>query len=605
MAEKKTTEEIRHIAPDMPDSKKLPKIPKELQKKFKELKKKLDKLKKEVLKKFDKYVVGISLLPPPKPLPNEKEKPENKKQINILILVDDTDVKKMSKMELIDKLTSIIDKTAKEIDPNIKADVMLTSELVEACYDAKYDIIKMIASSAPLYDPKDLLAALRISEVHKSMTIKKFEKYIVSYVAAGSLFRGEKSNDIDVYLIVDDTDVKKMSRFELKDKLRAIITTMGFDAKAITGVNKQFHVQVYILTDFWENIKDANPVIFTLLRDGVPLYDRGVFMPWKLLLKQGRIKPSPEAIDIHMDLGEKLIDRLQNKLLSIVSEDLYYAVLNPSQAALMLYGIPPPTPKEAIQLLNDIFVKKEKLLEKKYVDTVDQIRKLYKDIEHQKIKKISGKQIDDLLKKAEEYMARMRKLFDDLHKRAEGKTIVEIKEACTNIVYEILKREDIKGSLEKGFAELVKQGKISQRFFDIYKNVIKAEKEFKAKKLSRQETEKARKEAAIFIKAMLEYTQRKKAMELERVKIRIKYKDKFAEMFIFDKDIFIIMDITKRDYVQKAKINNVGGLDNVQKAELAELEEAMAKKTPIKAFINEKLIQDLTSIFGEDLQIQV
>lgn len=601
----KDLEDIKEESSSKESKSKGPKIPKELEEKFKELKTKLNKFKTEVLKKFNKYIVGISLLPPQKP-EKEEEAKVNKKQINILILVDDSDVKQMSKMELIDKLTSVINKVSKDIDPNIKADVMLSSELVEACYDAKYDLIKMIANSAPLYDPKDLLAALRISEVHKSMVIKKFEKYIVSYVAAGSLFRGEKSNDIDVYIIVDDTDIKKMTRYELKDKLRAIIVTMGFEAKAITGVDKQFHVQVYILTDFWESVKDANPVIFTFLRDGVPLFDRGVFMPWKLLLKMGRIKPSPEAIDMHMDIGEKLIERLKGKLLGLVSEDIFYAVLNPAQAALMLYGIPPPTPKETVQLLEDVFVKKEKLLEKKYVDILEQIRALYKDIEHGKIKEVSGSQIDSLLKKTEDYMKRMRKLFEQIQKRSEGKTISEIEEACNNVSNDVLKSEKISAGPIKGFAQLVKDGKVPQRYLEILKDVDKARKEYDAKKLSRHEAEKVRKEASIFIQSMIEYLQRKKAVELERARIRVKYEEKYADVFIFDDNVFFIMDISAKDKeVRKAKLKPDGGFEGIQKSSLMELEEHIAKKIPRKAFIEDVFIKDLKSIFGKDIKIQI
>ena len=238
------------------------------------------------------------------------------------------------------------------------------------------------------------------------------------------MFRGEKSNDIDIYIVIDDTDVKKMPRAELKDKLRAIIIGMGFDAARITGVKKQFHVQTYILTDFWDSVKDANPVIYTFLRDGVPLYDRGVFMPWKLLLQMGRIKPSPEAIDMSMDIGEKLIQRAKQKLLSILGEDLYYAVLNPAQAALMLYGLPPATPKETIQLLDDIFVKKEKMLEKKYVDILEKIRKAYKEVEHGKVTSITGKEIDDLLNSADDYLKRVKELFKQIEEKAEKEGIL-------------------------------------------------------------------------------------------------------------------------------------------------------------------------------------
>jgi predicted nucleotidyltransferase len=46
------------------------------------------------------------------------------------------------------------------------------------------------------------------------------------------LSRGKATpeSDIDVFLVIDDTDVKKMTRGELKEKLRAIIIGMGIDA---------------------------------------------------------------------------------------------------------------------------------------------------------------------------------------------------------------------------------------------------------------------------------------------------------------------------------------------------------------------------------------
>ncbi|MFH1637756.1 MAG: hypothetical protein ABIB71_05010 [Candidatus Woesearchaeota archaeon] len=311
---KKSKEDSQPLPPMIPKNLPpgFPEMTKEMQDKLKDIKKKVDLLAKQVLEKFDKYVKGIALLPPDK-----EDQEKNPDKINVLMLVDDSDSQKMSKDELQGRLSQIIEKIAADIDKNLSPEVMLLTELKEACFDGKYEVLKMISMAAPVYDPSDLLAALRISEVHKSMTIKKFEKYIVSYVAAGSLFRGEKSNDIDVYVIVDDTDVKRLSRAELKDKLRAIILGMGAEAARITGVKKQFHVQTYILTDFWDNIKDANPVIFTLLRDGVPLYDRGVFMPWKILLQMGRIKPSPEAIDMNMELGETPIK--EDKVQDVVS----------------------------------------------------------------------------------------------------------------------------------------------------------------------------------------------------------------------------------------------------------------------------------------------
>src|SRR3989344_5475505 len=274
------------------------KLPKDVQEKLKKIKEKLDDFQKQIVKKFDKYIMGVSLLPPPKP--QQGEQPD-KNRIHVLVLVDDSDSQKMSKLELKQKLTVIIQKIAEDIDKNIVPQTVILSELWQSCYDAKYDLLQLIAMGAPIYD-LGMLAAIKIAEIHKTMVLKKFEKYIVSYVLAGSLVQGKatKTSDIDVFVVIDDTDVKRMTRVELKDKLRAIIIGMGLEAGEMTGIKNKINIQVYILTDFWDSLKEANPVIFTFLRDGIPLYDRGIFMPWKQLLKMGKIKPSQEAIDIFM-----------------------------------------------------------------------------------------------------------------------------------------------------------------------------------------------------------------------------------------------------------------------------------------------------------------
>src|SRR3989338_6628812 len=107
--------------------------------------------------------------------------------------------------------------------------MIVMRELRENRFDAKNETLHLLSYSIPFYDPRDVLKAVKVSEIHKSMVLKKFEKYVVSYVAVGSLFRGDgRGNDIDVAVVIDDTDVKKMSRYELRDKLGAIIRTMGF-----------------------------------------------------------------------------------------------------------------------------------------------------------------------------------------------------------------------------------------------------------------------------------------------------------------------------------------------------------------------------------------
>ncbi|PIN72392.1 hypothetical protein COV22_03315, partial [Candidatus Woesearchaeota archaeon CG10_big_fil_rev_8_21_14_0_10_47_5] len=421
------------------------KLPEDAHKKLLEIKDKLENFKKSVLEKFDKYIIGIALMPPKRK--TEEKEPSEKNtlnKINILVLVDDSDSKKMGKQELKSKLDSIICKMAGEIDKALAPKTVILSELWESCYDAKYELLQSIAASAPVHDT-GMLAAIKISEIHKSMVIKKFERYIVSYVLAGSLIQGKatEKSDIDVFLVVDDTDVKRMSRAELKDKLRAIIIGMGIEAGEVTGIKNKLNVQVYILTDFWDSIREANPIIFTFLRDGVPLYDRGTFMPWKKLLQMGRIKPSSEAIEMYMSTGRQMLDRVRTKIKEIGMEDTFWSILTPSQAALMLYGVPPPTPKETPRVMMDIFVNKEKLLEEEYVKILEDNIKLRKELEHGDKKLVTGKEIDEVLKRSDRYLKRIEKLFSQIEKMKEEEDMLRMYDGCVTAIRDALKQQGI------------------------------------------------------------------------------------------------------------------------------------------------------------------
>jgi uncharacterized protein (UPF0332 family) len=135
----------------------------------------------------------------------------------------------------------------------------------------------------------------------------------------------------------------------------------------------------------------------------------------EISFENGKLKPSPEAIDTFMKSGESTRTMVERRLLDAMI-DYYYGVLNPTQALVMLYGAPPPTPKEAAKVLEDIFVKKEKLLEKKYVTILAKAIKYFKDYEHQKIKTVPGKEVDKLLEEFEDYMKRLKSLRDKLKK---------------------------------------------------------------------------------------------------------------------------------------------------------------------------------------------
>lgn len=589
----------------------VPKIPPELEAKLKELKDKIDKFKKKVLEKFEDYIVGIALLPPEK----KEDQPEQKepKDINLLVLVDDSSSQKMTKDELYDKLSRIMEENAKSIDEHLKPQTLLLSSLWQQCYDAKYDVLRMIAMGAPVYDT-GMLAAIKIAEIHKSMVLKKFEKYIVSYVLAGSIVQGRStpSSDIDVWIVIDDTDVKKMTRVELKDKLRAIIIGMGIEAGEMTGIQNKINIQVYILTDFWDSLKEANPIIFTLLRDGVPLFDRGMFMPWKLMLRSGKIKPSREAIDLFKSSGEQMISRIKFRLKEMAMEDIFYALLTPSQAAIMLYGLPPPTPRETPEVMKEIFVNKEKLLSEPAIKILEKVVSIRKEIEHGTKKELTGKELDELLQEADKYLKRLDQLFKEIEKRKDEEGIVMLFDEMMTLIRDVLKLEGVEKAKDADIIkifedELVTSGKVPARYVRDLKEIVDAKKSFDQGKLTKAEIEQARKGSVGLYRFLVEYLQRKRGRELERAHIKIKHGEKYGEVTLLDEVAFVVFDVdAKEKNIQKAVINKDGSLGPLEDCSLEEFEHHLARaKFPKRIFIKEAVFDSIKNIFGKDVEVLV
>lgn len=610
---------------NLPQEQKIPEIPKDVQKKLEKLKDKLDSFKKKVLSKYSKEVLGIALLPPEQPPQSpEQDKKElppgmpqppkrNPDEIPLLIILDDSQVlqedpkeQKENIFQYRNRLAESIDKMAVEIDQNIMPRVMLMAELREACYDSKYELLKLISLSAHIHDPKDLLAAIKICEVHKAMVLNRFDKYIVSYIAVGSLFRGDaKSNDIDVAVVIDDTDVKKMSRLELRDRLMGIIRNYGADAAAITKVKKEFHIQCYILTDFWEAVKDASPVIFTFLRDGVPLYDRGTFMPWKLLLQMGRVRPSQEAIDLHADTGFRFITRAKNRLVSVIAEDIYYAAINPMQAALMLYGFAPTTPKETIELAEEIFVKRERLLEPKYVNFLRSVRKYYKDIEHFTIKYVTGKEVDMLLKQAEDYTNRIKKLFKQIENKFANQRTQEFYNNFETILKHLLETENIPyKALKDGFTSLIKKNLISKSMESQFKHIMKLKSQ---KGMGKQEIEKIKRETASFVRTLDEIANRHLLLSTAKSTIKVSYSAGRKGDVVFCRDnVYFIKDSDKKEKEvhRMSFISKDQKFGQIEKSSPADLEAEIKERKTIQSLpVSDELFKRFKKAFGDDVKI--
>ena len=364
------------------------------------------------------------------------------------------------------------------------------SILRENCFDSIYDDLKDLGSSLIFSDYRGFVSALKSIDIHRNMLLQKFEKYVVVYAGAGSWLRGEKSNDFDIFVVVDDTDVKRMPRLQVKDQLTRIIWQMAQDVAQLTGIN--VHAQVYLLTDFWDALKDAHPVMFTFLRDGVPFYDRGLYSAWKELLKLGKIRPSPEAIDMHMNGGNQLIDRAKKTMQEIAMQDIYYAVLNPAQAMLMLKGYNPTTPKETVKIYKEVLFEKEKFVTEKEAKILEETVKMFKAIEHDKSYKMTGKELDTRLKDAEFFLDKAKKHFESV---TQDKISDSVEVAYQELVKNVYDLDDIEDSSKEPLSQFidkyVKTKKVHNFVEKSIKNIDKVFKQLKSSSLSSLEANKA------------------------------------------------------------------------------------------------------------------
>jgi uncharacterized protein (UPF0332 family)/predicted nucleotidyltransferase len=561
--------------------------PAKIQKELDKTKKKLEKLKTFIVKKYS-FIQSLSILPPQSLnfFIEENEIPkETEKHIHLCMIIPEEKIKEIPKIkgELIKKI-----ETSKQ---KIWLHIKTPNDIWEYCLDSKYNLSSAISMSFPLYD-KGILGGLRVAEIHKSLVLQKFEKYVVSYVIGGSLVTGEaiKTSDVDVFIIINDTDVKRMPRLELKERLRNIIYQYVSEASALAGVQNKLSPQVYLLTDFWESVKDAHPVMFTFIRDGIPIYDRGTFMPWKALLKMGKLKPSPEAIDMFMSMGDKTVSRAKKALLDIVIHEIYWSILTPSQALLMLYGLPPPGPKQVVKEMEKTFFHKEKMLEKSYISILKKVVGIYKDYEHEKVKEIKGAEIDQLLKNAEGYLKRLKELRAQIEKRAQEKTIENIYRDTFNLLNAIFGKKSSTKILEEFENKLVKQGKFSNQHLRILKNIVDARAKFKKGKLDSHKIDEARKQASILINDLIEYSQRRDLMELERGKMELKYgKDEIAEILNADNKTFLFRGKVIKKITNKISDSNIDEVSNA-------IENQKSKKS-IK--INTKVFELLKKELGD------
>ncbi len=233
---------------------------------------------------------------------------------------------------------------------------------------------------------------------------KEFGSFVKTIAMFGSITRKKSSGgDIDILILVDDLSISVTP--EVAETYRII------QQKIIRDVSLRLHVTTLKLTSFWEYIRMGDPVAINILRDGTSLLDTGFFDPMQTLLKQGRIRPTAEAVWNYFTRAPATITNSKWHVLQ-ASLDLYWAVIDSAHAALMKSGEVPPTPEHVADLMQDKLVPQGKT-SPKYVQIMRNFYDLSRKITHREIKEITGEQYSRHLADAEDFVKEMKRIVEE------------------------------------------------------------------------------------------------------------------------------------------------------------------------------------------------
>ena len=314
-------------------------------------------------------------------------------------------------------------------------------------------------------------------EILKAFTeeaLKLYGPLIRSIVLFGSTARGsfKGESDIDIFVIIDDTRqrISPHQRDKIEDDLDQI-------AKK---TSKQLSMQQpYMLTEFWRLVREGHPIVFNFIREGIPVYDKDIFLPIKRLLQMGEIRPSKEAVEKFIERGPQRIKRVENAKMYMVVEDCYYAMLESAQAVLMFLGRSPPRPSDAAAELRKSLLE-NKFLEEKMVKDLEAIIELRKQVEHKKVKSISGQVLDSWIEKTKVFVKKMQGLIVKIEILKRENMIDKSHLIMADTTLTLLKalKVQVKGKpLAKAFEEeLVKPGLVSEKYLDVFLELEKMKK---------------------------------------------------------------------------------------------------------------------------------
>lgn len=269
---------------------------------------------------------------------------------------------------------------------------------------AHMKVKKLPSATTPSLRNEREIALSFASQVHK-----KFDSLIKATVLFGSQAKksATPSSDIDLVILVDDASVN----WDLE-----LIAWYREELGKLLAASKhshELHVNTIKLTTWWQDLMHGDPVVLNILRYGEPLIDiAGFFKPLKILLQDGKIHSTPEAVYNALQRAPLHLARSHASQLGAL-EGVYWTMVDSAQAALITAGQLPPSPEHMTGLLKQTFVDKG-LLKMDLVYWFRDCYALHKSIAHGQAPTVKGGDVDLWQQRAETFMKKMTDIIDHL-----------------------------------------------------------------------------------------------------------------------------------------------------------------------------------------------
>jgi len=236
---------------------------------------------------------------------------------------------------------------------------------------------------------------------------EKFDRMIKSIVLFGSSAKrvSEPGSDIDIIIIIDDVSVRWDEELIAwyREEIGKLIRANPY-AKAL-------HINTVKLSTWWDDMMRGDPIVINVLRYGDALIDYGGFFnPLRILLKEGKIRSTPESIYTLLQRAPGHLTRARQSMLAVV-DGLYWTMVDAAHAALIAADVMPSSPEAIPKVLTENFVKTKKL-NKKYVAYYAEIHGVAKEIIHGDLTSVKGCDLDDWFGKADAFLGEMAALVD-------------------------------------------------------------------------------------------------------------------------------------------------------------------------------------------------